>query len=118
MSGGQYDYIQFRIGQLAEDIEADILKQGKESEWCSEDDKYYNGIYPDDINQTMLDTLFKVKEVEVYVQRLDWYLSGDDGEDSYRERLKSDLKILEQQKAEIKSRIEKHLQQVKNEKKI
>ena len=34
MSGGHYDYIQFRIGQLADDIEGDILKQGKESEWC------------------------------------------------------------------------------------
>ena len=28
MSGGHYDYIQFRIGQLADDIEGDILKQG------------------------------------------------------------------------------------------
>ena len=41
MSGGHYDYIQFRIGQLADDIEGDILKQGKESEWCTGDDKYY-----------------------------------------------------------------------------
>ena len=117
MSGGHYDYIQFRIGQLADDIEGDILKQGKESEWCTGDDKYYNDFYPDEINKIMLETLFKVKEAEVYVQRLDWYLSGDDGDDNYLKRLKKDLELLEQKKAEIKERVEEYLEKIKNESK-
>jgi hypothetical protein len=33
---------------------------------------------------------------EIYAQRIDWLLSGDDGEDSFRERLKEDLEKLKQ----------------------
>jgi hypothetical protein len=28
---------------------------------------------------------------QIYTQRIDWLVSGDDGEDSFRERLKEDL---------------------------
>jgi hypothetical protein len=34
---------------------------------------------------------------EIYAQRIDWLLSGDDGEDSFRKRLKEDLERLKQQ---------------------
>lgn len=32
-----------------------------------------------------------MKQAEVYAQRIDWLLSGDDGEESFHERLKEDL---------------------------
>ena len=35
-----------------------------------------------------------LKKAEIYAQRIDWYLSGDDGEDSLVSRLKSDLEAL------------------------
>jgi hypothetical protein len=31
---------------------------------------------------------------QIYAQRIDWLISGDDGEDSFRERLKEDLEKL------------------------
>lgn len=31
---------------------------------------------------------------EVYVQRIDWLASGDDGEDSFHKRLEADLEKL------------------------
>jgi len=34
-------------------------------------------------------------QAEIYAQRIDWYLSGDDGEDSLVSRLKSDLDALQ-----------------------
>ena len=33
----------------------------------------------------------KLKEAYVYAQRIDWLLSGDDGEETFIERLKEDL---------------------------
>lgn len=36
----------------------------------------------------------KLREAEIYAQRVDYYLSGDDGEDSMFSRLKDDLKKL------------------------
>ena len=35
-----------------------------------------------------------LKQAEIYAQRIDWLLSGDDGEDSFHIRLKSDLENL------------------------
>lgn len=35
-----------------------------------------------------------LKQAEVYAQRIDWLLSGDDGEDNFHECLKEDLKEL------------------------
>jgi len=32
-----------------------------------------------------------LKQAHVYVQRIDWLVSGDDGEDSFHSRLKSEL---------------------------
>jgi len=45
------------------------------------------------------DAVRKLKEAAVYAQRIDWFLSGDDGEESLIRRLKEDL---EQVKQEIK----------------
>lgn len=35
-----------------------------------------------------------MKQAEVYAQRIDWLFSGDDGEESFHERLKEDLEKL------------------------
>lgn len=39
-----------------------------------------------------------LKQAEVYAQRIDWLLSGDDGEESFHERLKEDLEKLKDRK--------------------
>ena len=36
-----------------------------------------------------------LRQAEVYAHRIDWLISGDDGEDNFLERLKQDLKKLE-----------------------
>ena len=36
-----------------------------------------------------------MKTAAIYAQRIDWLLSGDDGEQSFKERLKEDLDELE-----------------------
>ena len=38
-----------------------------------------------------------LKKAAIYAQRIDWLLSGDDGEDSFKRRLKEELDELEKE---------------------
>jgi hypothetical protein len=104
MSGGHFDYNQYKIGYIADAIEEELARQGtekpKEELWCSKD--YYNQ-YPEerfyithaeDVQQIMRDAIPLLRKAEIYAQRIDWYLSGDDGDDSLISRLKEDLEKL------------------------
>jgi len=54
---------------------------------------------PPEVLEILKEGVKKLKEAAVYAQRIDWYLSGDDGEESLVKRLKEDLA---QVKREIK----------------
>jgi hypothetical protein len=106
MSGGRFDYNQFQLVRIAEDIEHELERQGtkkpKEELWGSSD--YYKEnpnetvfyTYPQDIQEEFKKAVQLLRQAYVYAQRIDWLLSGDDGEDSFRERLKEDLDKLNQ----------------------
>ena len=96
MSGGHFDYLQFRISEIVDRIERVIAKNvddeatsrrlDEEGEWhysFSEEtlDEFKNGI-------AALNKAF------VYAHRIDWLLSGDDGEESFHIRLKKELEEL------------------------
>ena len=110
MSGGTFDYNQRRIRYIADDIEQEIAKSGKpktqrelkeegwyrDSSWYEkypEDLNYYN--YPDEVIAEFKNAYKALRQAEIYAQRIDWYLAGDDGEESFMERLKQDLDALE-----------------------
>lgn len=89
MSGGHFNYEQYKIGQIADQVEQLILKNGTSTtdEWghtyCSD--------YSAETIAEFKKGLEFLKLAEVYVQRIDWLVSGDDGEETFHERLKSDL---------------------------
>jgi len=99
MSGGAFDYNQYKIRQILEVIQHELDKQGQEKQievWQKEYfEKYpearFEEVYREDIQQIFKDGIDILKKAEVYAQRIDWFLSGDDGEDSLVSRLKSDL---------------------------
>ena len=108
MSGGHWDYIQYRFTDVAEDIKSLIDKNGKLKnkeelrEWGGYDPEYYEK-YPDEKYHAeyapeVIAEFKKGAEIiaaaQIYMQRLDWLLSGDDGEESFLERLKEDLNKL------------------------
>jgi hypothetical protein len=111
MSGGHFDYIQTRFEwQIIDPIERLIENNGrekteqelKEESWHSDDwyerypeDKFYYK-YPDDIVDEFKKAVHYLKMAQIYTQRIDLLVSGDDGEDSFRERLKADLEKLNQ----------------------
>ena len=115
MSGGTFDYNQYRIRYIADDIEQEIAKSGKpktprelkdESGWRNnkewyekypEDLNHYK--YPDEVIEEFKNAYKALRIAEIYAQRVDWLLAGDDGEESFIERLKTELDAL---KAELK----------------
>ena len=105
MSGGHWDYIQYRFTDIAEDIEKLIEVNGKEktkeelreeswkdADWYEEypEDKFHTK-YPEEVIEEFKKGVEVIKQAQVYIQRLDWLLSGDDGEESFLRRLKDDL---------------------------
>jgi hypothetical protein len=104
MSGGHWDYIQYRFTDIAEDIEKLIEQNGKEKTeeelndtawrggWYEEypEDKFHTE-YPEEVIEEFKKGLEIIKQAQVYIHRLDWLLSGDDGEETFLKRLKDDL---------------------------
>ena len=105
MSGGHFDYRQFHIEQTANEIEQTILKAGREipedvlkREWYGYgfgyDDDNIEKFYPDYSSKTiaiMKRAVYVLRMAYIYAQRIDWMLSGDDGEESLAERLAEEL---------------------------
>jgi len=94
MSGGFFDYDQYRIRQIADSLEDVIIKNGKKRQnkesW---EDEYYFEYSPEVIAK--FKEGFKIlRMAEIYAHRIDWLLSGDDGEKTFFERLESDLSKL------------------------
>ena len=114
MSGGTFDYNQYKIRYIANDIEQEIAKSGKpktprelkdESGWRDNNEwykKYPEDLnhykYPDEVIAEFKNAYEALRKAEIYAQRIDWLLAGDDGEESFIERLKSDMEVL---KAEL-----------------
>lgn len=102
MSGGHFDYDQYKIDQIANDVEQVILQNGKEIPYKDLDDwqkrdydrnnppKYYD--FPPEVIEKFKEGLKVLRKAYIYAQRIDWLLSGDDGEENFLERLKEDLK--------------------------
>jgi hypothetical protein len=109
MSGGAFDYNQYKICYIAEQIEEVIIKNGvkktpeeiKDEGW--RDDSWYEKYpedkfhykYPDEVIEKMKEAVKSLKIAQEYAQRVDWLLSGDDGEESFLRRLDENLKKIE-----------------------
>jgi len=85
MSGGHFDYDQYRIRQIWEEINY-ILEKNKTGE------TYYT--FPKNILAELRKAVKVLQKAEVYSNRIDYLLSGDDGEESFLRRLKEELKEL------------------------
>ena len=108
MSGGAFEYSQYKIGYIADQIEDTVIKNGAEKtpeeikddwhndEWYEKypEDKFHYK-YPDEVIEKMKEAVKSLKIAQVYAQRVDWLLSGDDGEESFLRRLEEELKEIE-----------------------
>lgn len=107
MSGGHFDYDQYRIENIAESIQSEIDKSGRKKtpeELDTWHDKEYYEKYPDELyfyrysDATIEEFRKAIKYLRIgaiYAQRVDYLLSGDDGEETFHKRLEEDLKLNE-----------------------
>ena len=107
MSGGTFNYQQYKIGYIADQIGEIISKSGCEktreeikdefqnSEWYEKyPEERFHYQYREEVIMKMKETIKILRMAEVYAQRVDWLLSGDDGEESFLRRLEEDLNEL------------------------
>lgn len=108
MSGGFFEYRQHHIGYIADEVEQVIADNGREKtkeelkddRWRDPDwyEKYpedkFHYKYPDEVINKFKEGLEIIKKAQIYAQRIDWLLSGDDGEENFLRRLEEDLKKL------------------------
>lgn len=93
MSGGSLDYFYFRFEEPLERIVKEI-KWGK-NKWTTE---------------TLLEfqnAINYLKLAQIYSHRVEWLLSGDDGEDSFIERLNEELSELNNNPERIEPQLQK-----------
>lgn len=90
----EYEKDERRIAEFMEGEKMVEVRETKYQEY--EDDEYYPE-YTDETIQIFKDAVKILRKAAVYAQRIDWLLSGDDGEDNLKERLKKELKELEEQ---------------------
>jgi hypothetical protein len=103
MSGGSFDYLQYRISEIYVRVLEEIQKSGKEK--TKEEikrDTYYMGQdvdtkhyeYKKEVLDKFKEGYIKLREAQIYAQRIDWLLAWDDGEETFLKRLQEDLKGL------------------------
>ena len=108
MSGGAFNYDQYKIGYMVDQIQETVVKNGvektpedlKNEGWRDPDwyKKYPEDLfhykYPDEVIEKMKEGIEVLKRAQIYAQRIDWLLSGDDGEESFLRRLEEELNEL------------------------
>lgn len=108
MSGGHFDYNQYKIEDIADSIERLIERNGrlktkeelKDEGWKDPDwyDKYPEDLrhyeYPAEVIEKFKEGVKILRIARVYAQRIDWLVSGDDGNESFLSQLQKDLSEL------------------------
>lgn len=81
MSGGRFDYIQYRLDETAERIEEAIANNNVESDdmW----DRARN--YPPEILEAFREGVKSIRRTRQMIHAIDYLLSGDHSEESFLE---------------------------------
>lgn len=99
MSGGAFDYQQYRINDIICEIERIIAKEESEPkpkkeknpyDWREEEEDWRYNFSKETIDK-FREGIKVLKAAEIYANRIDSLVSGDDGEESFHERLKKEL---------------------------
>lgn len=98
MSGGHFNYQQYTINQIASQIEHAIYINDS-TELNEFGDRIGRGYSPEVIARFR--TAVRMLQIAfVYTHRIDWLLSGDDGEEQFFQRLLKDLQELDKEAAD------------------
>lgn len=93
MSGGHFAYDQYRIGHICEEVKTMIANNDSE-----EVNHYGDPIgrgYSENTIARFKEAVYFLTVAEIYAQRIDWLVSGDDGEDSFHKRLAEEKRAID-----------------------
>lgn len=90
MSGGHFNYDQYKIGYIVDEVEQLIITNDSEelNQWGDRVGRHHYTKETIDEFKTAISVL---RMAQVYAHRIDWLVSGDDGEESFHKRLKADI---------------------------
>lgn len=99
MSGGYFDYEDYKIDEFADQIERVVNgalnghydKEDSYSDW----QKKLIAEGSDELKQTLQDAVLCLRKAAIYTHRIDWLFAGDDGPETFIFRLKKELDALE-----------------------
>jgi len=91
MSGGHFNYWQYHIGTIADRIQQEIDQNEIKPEWW---DNWNGQRFSDETIAEFKKGVELLRKAEIYANRIDWLLSGDDDEYDFHKRLKEDLEAL------------------------
>ena len=89
MSGGAFNYKNHHIMDIADEIERIIAQND-----CLDRDKWGDIVgrrYSAETIAEMVGGFMIMKAAAIYAHRIDWLLSGDDGEEQFIDRLNEEL---------------------------
>lgn len=117
MSGGYFDFNYFHFDYIAEDIdeyingheldEDDVERYIRDHDLDDSEKAYIRKhkhtipnryCYKEEVVEKMKEGLAAIRKAYIYAQRIDYLLSGDDGEKSFLNRLQKDLDKLNETK--------------------
>jgi hypothetical protein len=88
MSGGYFEHKDFILREFADEIKRVVSNNGKKIE---EDGLDISTSFSKETIEEFKNAIYYLKMAEQYVHRIDWLLSGDDGEESFHNRLQPEL---------------------------
>lgn len=102
MSGGAFDYKQYYIDDIIEHIgrivraveDGDIGEDDGTDQTPSYWEKSLLADSKEEVKEEFRKALKALHIAACYAQRIDWFLSGDDGEDNFLKRLKEELNVI------------------------
>jgi hypothetical protein len=84
MSGGAFDYNQYRIEDIAREIQA--LIESNDDQTPHQYGGTVENNYPPAVIAKFTEAVHTLKQAAEMAQRVDWLVSGDDGEESFLTR--------------------------------
>lgn len=80
MSGGHFDYLQYRVSELADNLQAIIESPSEYEQELLQDDN---------VKQALYDAYEHCRLAFIYAHELDYLISGDTGVDRFHTRVTS-----------------------------
>lgn len=121
MSGGYFDYAQYHMEDIIDNLESVIGQNNvpipredldnydrreydySERAYEASDSKMYHYEFSPEVTKRLKEGLYILRRAYVYAQRIDWLLSGDDGEEDFIERLEEELQELQEKHSNIET---------------